>query len=249
MPKKKSNNSNYLILFRHGQSRWNRTNQFTGWADIPLSEIGIQESLICAKKLEGLRIDTAFCSKLARAEQALLTVISKQDSTGYIHHEKNHSNWYLNFKAERQIPIYLSEKLNERYYGDLQGMDKGKASKKYGKDQVFLWRRSYDARPPKGESLEDAYKRVVPYFTKEIMPHVKKKKNVIVSAHGNSLRAIIKHIENISDDDIPRLEFLTGTFVIYKYSTSALIKQGHIYSFQRQIHWSGNNQYKIQYQE
>lgn len=240
--------NNYLILLRHGESTWNRTNRFTGWADISLTSVGVQESLICAEKLEGLQFNVAFTSNLIRAKQALFLVFSEQNLTGVLQHQKNDYKKYQTFqKSGNEIPVYAAEELNERYYGDLQGMDKNEAGKKYGKNLVLNWRRSWDGIPPKGESLKDTYQRVVPYFKKLILPELKNKKNVLVSAHGNSLRTIIKYIDHISDKDIPSLEFLTGTFIIYKYDEGKLVKEGHIYSFDRKTVWKKGNNYKVQY--
>lgn len=231
----------YLILVRHGESRWNIANRFTGWVDVPLSEVGINEALIAAKKLEGIDIDVAFTSKLERAQETLLIILAKQDRTGIFIHTTGKRKKWCRHKADpndKEIPIYSSEALNERYYGRLQGLNKIKTAEKYGKEQVFLWRRSYDIRPPGGESLKDTIKRAVPYFKKKIMPEIRKGKNVIVSAHGNSLRGIIKYLDNISDKDIPHLELPTGLPIIYEYNGKKLIKKEHIHSFTRPVYWS-----------
>lgn len=228
-----------LILFRHGDSRWNSANRFTGWVDIPLSELGIYECLISSKRLEGLQLDVAFCSQLIRTQQSLFIVLSKQDYTGVFMHPKTKASARFHHKHFKQdeIPIFASDKLNERYYGDLQGMDKDKAREKFGEEQVFSWRRGWEAVPPNGESLKDTYERVVPYFKNEILPHVKQKKNVIVSAHGNSLRAIVKYIEDISDENIPNLNFPTGQIVIYTYKGGKLTRRDKDFSFDRPIAW------------
>lgn len=232
----------YLILVRHGESRWNSMNKFTGWVDVPLNEVGIHEAMICAKELEGLRIDVAFTSKLKRAQETLLLILAKQDYTGImIHDTGRRKKWSMHHEKlweDSEIPIYSSDKLNERYYGQLQGMNKDKARQIFGNEQVHQWRRSFDIRPPKGESLKDTMKRTVPYFKKHIMPSVKAGLNVIVSAHGNSLRAIIKEIDKISDKDIPNLELPTGKPIIYKYVYGHLIKDNHQHSFNRPIHWT-----------
>jgi len=229
---------NYLILFRHGDSRWNRAGRFTGWVDIPLSEVGVFECLISSKKLEGLRLDVAFCSELIRTQQSLFTILAPQDYTGVFMHPKDKEVQKFHHKHFRsdEIPIYSSRKLNERHYGDLQGMDKEDARKKYGEEEVFAWRRGWLNRPPNGESLKDTHDRVTPYFEEEIMPHIKDGKNVIVSAHGNSLRAIIKHIESISDYDIPNLNFPTGQILIYAYSEGELRRNDNL-SFNRPLSW------------
>lgn len=230
----------YLVLVRHGESRWNIANRFTGWVDVPLSKTGVHEALITADKLESLNFDVAFTSKLTRAQETLLLIFSEQDRTGiFLHESKKRNKWshHGNSYAKTEIPIYSSDKINERYYGDLQGMGKDAARKKFGENQVFIWRRSYDIRPPGAESLKDVYKRAVPYFEKEILPHIRKGKNVIVSAHGNSLRAIIKYLDHISDEKIPHLELQTGKPIMYKYSRGKLNKENHVHSFNRPTHW------------
>ena len=225
----------YLILVRHGESRWNLVNRFTGWVDVPLSEVGVHEALISAKRLEGLKIDVAFTSKLTRAQETLLIVLAKQNYTGVFLHEKGRMKKWSHHLGNSEIPIYSSEKLNERYYGKLQGMNKDVARRKFGKDRVFVWRRSWDVRPPKGESLKDTYSRTVPYFKKKILPLVKKK-NVVVCAHGNSLRSVIKYLDEISDEDIPKLELPFGKPLIYRYFRGKFVKEEK-YRFDRPIYW------------
>ncbi len=237
----------YLILVRHGESRWNIANKFTGWVDVPLSEVGINEALISAKQLEGLQIDVAFTSKLTRAQETLLLILAKQDFTGvFLHRSNKRFKWSLHPKefTPPEIPIYSSDAINERYYGKLQGLNKNDARQKWGEEQVFIWRRSFDIRPPGGESLKDVCKRVIPYFEKEIMKFVKQGKTVIVSAHGNSLRAIIKHVDNISDKDIPNLELPTGKPTIYVWKNNKLEKESHEHTFTRPVHWHRPVEYK-----
>ncbi len=216
-----------LILVRHGQSEWNLENRFTGWVDVPLSDKGVSEALKCGDIVKSIDIDIAFTSRLARAQETLYLIIKSQDKAGIILHDRSRSKVRHSYDVPSgidHIPIHVSEKINERHYGDLQGRDKDEMRKKFGKEQVFIWRRSYDIAPPNGESLKDTYKRSVPYFRKNIMPHIEKGKNVIVSAHGNSLRSIIKYIEGISDNEIPSLELPTGKPIIYSYSRGKLKK-------------------------
>jgi len=237
----------FLVLVRHGESRWNTANRFTGWVDVPLSEVGINEALIAAKKLEGLQIDMAFTSKLERAQETLLIILSKQDATGIFLHESGKRKLWSRHKTKfdkHEIPIYSHDDLNERYYGALQGLNKAKARKKWGKEKVFQWRRSYDVAPPKGECLKDVVKRAVPYYKKRILPFVKKGKNVIVSAHGNSLRAIIKHIDKITDEDIPNLELPYAQPIVYEWKRGLLMKESHVHSFNRPVHWHRPKQLK-----
>lgn len=237
----------YLILVRHGESRWNIANRFTGWVDVPLSENGIYEALMAAKKLEGLRFDVAFTSELTRATETLLLILAKQDYTGVFQHKEGRRRlWSKHTSLGRnEIPLFHDEALNERYYGKLQGMNKDAARRKFGKEQVFIWRRSYDVHPPGGECLHDTYKRTVPYFQRTIMPHVRKGKNVLVSAHGNSLRAIIKYLDTISDEQIPHLELPTGQPIIYHWKRGKLVKEKP-HAFTRPIHWSAPTHHKHQ---
>ncbi|RME52284.1 phosphoglycerate mutase [Candidatus Woesearchaeota archaeon] len=231
----------YLILVRHGESRWNIANKFTGWVDVPLSPTGVHEALIAAQKLKNVPVDIAFTSKLVRAHETLLLILSEQEATGiFLHSTGRQAKWSLHpHKFEKnEIPIIPAEALNERYYGTLQGMDKHAARRKWGEEQVFLWRRSYDVRPPGGESLKDVYRRVVPYFKKHIVPHLRKGKTVLVVAHGNSLRAMIKHIENIPDKDIPHLELALGKPLIYRYGRGQFKKENFDHAFTRPLHWT-----------
>ena len=229
----------YLILIRHGESRWNLSNRFTGWVDVPLSDHGIKEARKAAKALEGIKLDIAFTSKLERAQETLLLILAKQKYTGiFMHKSKKRKIWAEHKMDKREIPIYSHDHLNERYYGKLQGMDKDKARRKYGEKKVFQWRRSYDIKPPGGESLKDTYRRAVPYFKKKILPYVKNKKNVIISAHGNSLRAIIKYLDDIPNEDIPHLNLPTGQAIVYKMIRGKLVRQKHVHSFTRPLCWN-----------
>lgn len=228
----------YLILIRHGESMWNLANKFTGWVDVPLSEEGIRQSRNAAKALEGINIDVAFTSTLERAQETLLIILSKQKYTGiFVHKDKKFKRWEGHNTEKYEIPIYFDDALNERYYGKLQGMNKDLARKRYGEHKVFLWRRSYDLRPPGGESLKDTYKRTIPYFKKVIMPQIRKGKNVLVVAHGNSLRALIKYLEDISDKDIPQLNLPFDKAIVYKTLKSKLRHQKHVHSFTRPLCW------------
>ena len=219
----------YLILVRHGESRWNIANKFTGWVDVPLSKTGIQEAQVAAKKIKHLKLDIAFTSKLVRAQETLLLILSEQEKTGiFLHQTGKRKKWSKHAKGKEfdnnEIAIYSADELNERYYGELQGMDKDEMRKKYGKDQVHFWRRGWDIRPPKGESLKDVYIRVIKYYKKYIQPQIEAKKNVIVVAHGNSLRALIKHLDGISDEQIPHLELELGKPRVYKYTRGKLVR-------------------------
>ncbi len=177
-----------LIIFRHGQSVWNLENKFTGWVDVELTEKGKQEAINAGEKLKPFHFDYAFASDLKRAQITLSLALEV---------------------AGKTVPTTYNKALNERMYGDLQGLDKTETAKKYGDEQVKIWRRSFDIPPPNGESLKDTADRVIPYYKAEIEPKLKAGKNVVVAAHGNSLRALIMYLENMTPKQI--LEFEIGT--------------------------------------
>ncbi|WP_321418832.1 histidine phosphatase family protein [uncultured Methanomethylovorans sp.] len=217
-----------LVLVRHGESRWNLENRFAGWVDVPLSEKGIKEAIECANYLKSFEFDVAFTSKLTRAQITLSLILSCQKKIGiFLHDDLKRDNWsYHPMRVdESEMPIYSSESLNERYYGKLQGQNKQQAREVYGEEQVFIWRRSFDVAPPNGESLKDTYERTIPYFNNNIVPFLEKDKNVIIVAHGNSLRSVIKYIEGILDEDIPKFELNTGDPVVYDYEKGKFNKR------------------------
>lgn len=221
-----------LILIRHGQSLWNAANKFTGWVDVPLSGQGRAEATIASCKLRDYRVDVCFTSMLFRAiETAVICLTEVQDICGgkipIIKHEKSDPDWHdwdrYEGNLEEELPIFLSAALDERYYGDLQGLNKAETAEKYGQEQVHTWRRSYNVRPPGGESLADTHNRTLPFFEKRILKHLKQGDNVLVAAHGNSLRSIIMELENISEVDIPNLELGTGVPLVYEIDTEGQI--------------------------
>jgi len=179
-----------LIIFRHGQSVWNLENKFTGWVDVDLTEKGKQEARNAGEKLKPYHFDLAFSSALKRAQQTLALALEV---------------------AKQEVPTTYDKALNERMYGDLQGLDKTETAKKYGDEQVKIWRRSFDIPPPNGESLKDTADRVIPYYKSEIEPQLKAGKNIVIVAHGNSLRALIMYLEKMTPKEI--LEFEIGTAV------------------------------------
>lgn len=229
----------YLIFVRHGESRWNKSNRFTGWVDVPLSELGVKEAMASAVELCNLKIHIAFTSTLRRAQETLLIILSMQCLTGVFQHTRDKEKkryQYVNQSHAKDIPIYSNPLLNERHYGDIQGMNKQQARRKYNSEKVFQWRRSFEKRPPHGESLEDVYKRAVPFFRKNILQKAKKN-NIIVSCHGNTLRALIKYLENIPNDKIPHLELPYGKPIIYQYEKGKLVRKNRELTFNRPILW------------
>ena len=213
-----------LILLRHGASLWNELNIFTGWVDIPLSQKGIGESIAAGKQIADIPIDWIFVSSLSRAQLTAMLAMSvhKGGRVPRVLHpnEGNLEKWAQIYSKETEaktIPVTVAWELNERMYGELQGMNKDEMRTKFGESQVHIWRRSYDVAPPKGESLKMTAARAIPYFEKEIISKLAEGKNVLVSAHGNSLRAIIKDIDGLSDEAVVKLEIPTGVPIIYTY--------------------------------
>lgn len=190
-----------LIIFRHGQSAWNLENKFTGWVDVELTDKGIQEAKSAGEKLKPFEFDYAYASDLKRAQNTLKVAMEV---------------------AGKSAPTTFDKALNERMYGDLQGLDKTATAQKYGDEQVKIWRRSFDIAPPNGESLKDTAARVIPYFKAEIEPKLKAGKNVVIAAHGNSLRALIMYLENMTPAQI--LEFEIGTAIPRHYILDADLK-------------------------
>ncbi len=196
-----------LVLVRHGQSEWNRKNLFTGWKDVDLTDQGVAEAHKAGHLLAraGITFDEAFTSGLKRAQRTLDIILADMGQTG--------------------IPITRDEAINERDYGDLVGLNKDDARRKWGDEQVHIWRRSYDVPPPGGESLKDTAARAVPYFRDRILPRVEAGENVLVSAHGNSLRAIIMWLEKLKPEEVLKLELATGVPIVYEIDA-----QGHVVS-------------------
>jgi len=192
-----------LILVRHGQSRWNLENRFTGWVDIPLTEEGEAEAQRAGELLKTYHFDTAFTSALSRAQETLRIILEVID--------------------QPDVPIQRDQALNERHYGDLQGLNKDETAAKFGKEQVHIWRRSYDVPPPNGESLKDTRARVLPYYQAHIEPLVLAGKQILVVAHGNSLRALVMALESISEQDIPDLNIPTGIPMRYVVNPAGIV--------------------------
>lgn len=209
-----------LILMRHGRSAWNGLNLFTGWVDIPLDEKGIQESIRGGEKIRHMPIDQIFTSKLIRAQMTVSLALLHHSSKKiplFLHPEEQRTKIYSEEAKRSTIPVHIAEELNERMYGSLQGLNKAETAEKFGLEQVQKWRRSFDTRPPDGESLKDTCDRAWPYFQKKIVPHLARGENVFIAAHGNSLRAIVMHLDRLSEEEVVKLEIATGEPLIYTY--------------------------------
>ena len=196
--------SSYLVLVRHGQSEWNEKNLFTGWKDPKLTPRGVDEAIKAGKELKeaGYSFDKMFTSDLFRAQDTGRIILEQMDIPS--------------------IEVIKDVSLNERNYGDLAGLNKDEARKKWGEDQVHIWRRSFDVPPPGGESLKDTAERVLPYFKENIIPELIEGLNILVTAHGNSLRALVMELEEISSEEIVELEISTGVPLVYKFEENKI---------------------------
>ncbi len=193
-----------LVLVRHGQSEWNLKNLFTGWKDVDLTEQGVGEARAAGRKLkaQGLTFDCAYTSSLKRAQRTLDLILEEMG---------------------QKVPIVRDQALNERDYGDLVGLNKDDARKKWGEEQVLIWRRSYDVPPPGGESLKDTVARALPYFVQEILPRVLRGERTLISAHGNSLRALIMVLERLTPEQILKRELGTGVPIVYRLNADSTV--------------------------
>lgn len=206
-----------LVLLRHGKSSWNLKNLFTGWVDVPLCREGVEEALSAGERLSKFRFDAIYTSTLVRAQTTAFLAMSRSSDERdpiVIHEDKA---WYEPHVEIPSIPVYCIEALNERFYGKLQGMDKDVARAAFGKEQVHIWRRSFDVPPPEGESLELTCKRTLPFFETEILPRIQKGETIFIVAHGNSLRSIVKKIEQMDNQQILDYEIATGNPLLYTW--------------------------------
>ncbi len=222
-----------LTLIRHGESIWNLQNRFTGWVDVSLSRNGVKEAERAARLLQDFHFDLAFSSALLRAQDTLYEILkANRHCYQYLRIHETGREWYEHFTPtegdRRELKVYLSEKLNERYYGDLQGLNKDWARQHFGAEQVQRWRRSYDERPPNGESLKMTAERALPYFDSHVVPQLAEGRSVLVSAHGNSLRAIVMHLEGIPPERIEQCEIPTGTPFVYQLDPELHIRQKQV---------------------
>lgn len=184
-----------LTLIRHGQSIWNLQNRFTGWVDVPLSDLGRKEAKRAAGHIGDMKFDVAYTSALRRAQHTLEII---QDELGW------------------ELPVIRDQALNERHYGDLQGLDKDETRARHGDEQVHIWRRSFDVPPPNGEALKNTAERTLPFFDRCIMGDIRKGRNVLVVAHGNSNRSIVMKLDGLSGEEIMKLELATGVPLVYE---------------------------------
>lgn len=192
-----------LFLLRHGQSQWNLENRFTGWVDVELSPKGEEEARAAGPLLKPFQIDMLYTSVLKRAIRTADLALESAGKSG--------------------IPTVRSEKLNERHYGDLQGLNKDDIGKQYGEAQLKIWRRSYDIPPPNGESLKDTQERCIPYYKAEIEPKLREGKNLLIAAHGNSLRSIVMYLENLTPEQILEVNIPTGVPALYELDANLKI--------------------------
>jgi 2,3-bisphosphoglycerate-dependent phosphoglycerate mutase len=191
-----------LILVRHGQSLWNAEDRFTGWVDVPLTDKGREEAKLAGERLKGTSFDVAYTSSLTRAQETLRIILET---------------------AEVQVPIIRDQALNERHYGDLQGLNKARTAEKFGAEQVKIWRRSYDIPPPNGEALKDTAQRTLPFFERAILGDIALGKSVLVVAHGNSNRSIVMSLDKLTGEQVIALELGTGVPLVYELDVDGAV--------------------------
>ncbi len=221
-----------LILMRHGQSKWNKMNLFTGWVDVPLSVEGIREAFEGGEKIKDIPIDIIITTTLVRAQMTAFIAMSVHSSgkVPVVLHpgEGKLEEWAKIHSPEAEaqtIPVIRCWELNERMYGELQGMNKAEMAEQFGPEQIKIWRRSFDVPPPEGESLKMTAARSIPYFKDKVIPLLHKGKNVFISAHGNSLRSIIMYLDGLSEAEVLELEIPTGEPIIYSFHNNQFNKQ------------------------
>ena len=225
-----------LILMRHGQSMWNAAKLFTGWVDVPLTNVGIEEAIAGGKQIAHLDLDEVHVSTLIRAQMTAMIALAqhKGGKTPVFHYPEPEAGLssvsenearmieWAQIKGESSaanvLPVHVAWQLNERMYGDLQGLNKDATRETYGEEQVHIWRRSFDVPPPSGESLKLTAERTIPYLDSILIPSLQSGNNVFVAAHGNSLRSIVMHIEGLSEEEVLSLEVPTGQPMVYQWA-------------------------------
>jgi 2,3-bisphosphoglycerate-dependent phosphoglycerate mutase len=198
----------FLVLLRHGESQWNLENRFTGWVDVDLSPRGEEEARLAGEKLKDFSFDKVYTSVLKRAIRTMELVLEVQ--------------------GQMDLPVVYDQALNERHYGDLQGLNKAETAKQYGEEQVHLWRRSYDIAPPNGESLQDTAARVLPYWREHILPDLLAGLNLLVVAHGNSLRALVMRLDALTREAVLDLNIPTGVPLVYEHADGEIVRRGYL---------------------
>ncbi len=217
----------FIVLVRHGQSEWNKQNLFTGWVDVSLSREGVEEAHRVGKQLQNIKFDIVFTSSLIRAQTTAAILLSENlvSSTPVVLHPDQKWAEIHSEKTKKSIlPVIEAQELNERMYGDLQGKNKQETKEQFGEEQVHIWRRSFDVAPPHGESLKMTSERTLPYFLEEILGKLSEGQTVLVVAHGNSIRAIIKFMENLSAEQIVAKEIATGIPLCYSWNHATFNK-------------------------
>ncbi|XP_056167168.1 2,3-bisphosphoglycerate-dependent phosphoglycerate mutase 1-like isoform X1 [Syzygium oleosum] len=229
----KKSNEAALILIRHGESLWNEKNLFTGCVDVPLTKKGVEEAIQAGKRISNIPVDMIYASSLIRAQMTAMLAMTqhRQQKVPIILHDENERarTWGHIFSEEtkkQSIPVITAWQLNERMYGELQGLNKHETAERYGKEQVHEWRRSYDIPPPNGESLEMCAQRAVTYFCDEIEPQLFIGKNVMIAAHGNSLRSIIMYLDKLTSQEVISLELSTGIPLLYIFKEGRFVRRG-----------------------
>lgn len=197
-----------LVLVRHGESQWNLENRFTGWVDVPLTETGRREAERAGQALRGMHFDRGYTSVLQRAIETVDII--------------------LGIIGQTDLPIERDTALNERHYGELQGLNKAETTQKFGAEQVHIWRRSFDVPPPGGESLKDTAARTLPYFEKVVVPRIKAGENVLIGAHGNSLRSIVMDLDKLTKEQVLELNLATGVPIVYDFAPNMTIRSKRI---------------------
>lgn len=197
-----------LALVRHGQSLWNAENRFTGWVDVPLTAKGEEEARKAGERLSDMTFDVAYTSRLTRAQETLRIIM---ETAGF------------------DLPVIRDEALNERHYGDLQGLNKKRTAERYGDEQVHIWRRSFATPPPNGEALKDTAARTLPFFERAILGDIQQGKDVLVVAHGNSNRAIVMQLDQLEEDEVPGLELATGVPLVYDLAEDGTVRGKEIH--------------------
>ncbi|KAL2343034.1 hypothetical protein Fmac_004319 [Flemingia macrophylla] len=222
-----------LILIRHGESLWNEKNLFTGCCDVPLTMRGVEEAIEAGKRISYIPVDVIFTSKLIRAQMTAMLAMTQHHRKKVpiiIHNESEQAKTWTQVYSEKttkqSIPVITAWQLNERMYGELQGLNKEETAERYGKEKVYEWRRSFDIPPPQGESLEMCSQRAVAYFKDFIEPQLRSGKHVLVAAHGNSLRSIIMYLEKLNSQEVTNLELSTGIPLLYIYKEGNFISRG-----------------------